>query len=197
MDLRALVRLPRPPDLEELLLGEIGRARVRVTEVKRTFPSESQRQHARRLIEKKKQLARTGGAFAGLLGLGAIPADLALVAYLQLSLVVDIAVLHGVNLKGASGRAELLDVLGLDTGRFSALIRAAPLVASRLSRTAMREVGWRMVGRVVPVLAAPVSAWLNARDIHATGEAALRRFDTFRRARLARPGARDTSAAGT
>jgi hypothetical protein len=186
MPLRELARVPRLLDFDSWLLEEIGQARARIAELGRRYPAASKRELAQRLIDDKKQVAQTGGAVAGLLGLAAIPADLALVAYLQLSLVVEIAVLHGVNLKGPSGREQLLDVMGVARGDLAAAVRAVPLVASRLSKAAMKRLGWRTVGRVVPVVAAPVSAWLNSRDIQRMGAAALRRFDTFTRARSVR-----------
>jgi hypothetical protein len=186
MGIRDLARAPRLIDFERWLLDEIGHARGRVAELSHRYPAASKRELGQRIIEDKKQVAQTGGAVAGLLGLAAIPADLALVAYLQLTLVVELAVLHGVNLKGASGREQLLDVLGFRQGDLAAAVRAAPLVASRLSKVAMRHLGWRTLGRVVPVVAAPVSAWLNRRDIQRTGDAAVRRFDTFSRARSVR-----------
>ena len=172
-------------DVDGWLLQQVARARLRVVEVERTLPGATKAQLAQRLIDEKKNLATNSGAVAGLFGLMAIPADLAVVTWLQLQLAIELAVLHGVNLKGRSGRAELLDVLGFGARELGSLVRAVPIVAGRVTGAYLRRLGWRTVGRAVPVLAAPITALVNGRDIQRVGEEALRRFDTFRRVRTA------------
>jgi len=172
-------------DLDALLLQQVARARLRVAELERATPGASRAERARRLIDEKRRVATNSGALAGLFGWVSIPADLAVVTWLQLQLAIELAVLHGVNLKGKSGRAELLDVLGFGEREMSSLLRAVPVVAGRVTGAFLRRVGWRTVGRAVPVLAAPITALVNGRDIERVGEEALRRFDTFRRVRTA------------
>jgi uncharacterized protein (DUF697 family) len=176
----------RLPDLEGLLLQQVARSRMRIAELEQRHPGVPRAQLAKQLIEEKKQLATSGGALAGMFGLAAIPADLTLVAFLQVQLAIELAVLHGVNLKGRSGRAELMDVLGLGERELESLLRALPLVAGRIAAAFVRRLGWRSLGRFVPVLAAPISAFVNGRDIQRVGDEALRRFDTFRRVRTIR-----------
>jgi len=173
-------------DLEALLLRQVARSRLLIAQLEERHPGAGKAQLAQRLIDEKKQLATGGGALAGMFGLAAIPADLALVAFLQVQLAIELAVLHGVNLKGPSGRAELLDVLGLGERELESLLRALPVVAGRVAGAFVRRLGWRSLGRAVPVLAAPITAFVNSRDIQRVGDEALRRFDTFRRVRTIR-----------
>ena len=107
--------------------SEIGRARERVAELERTYPSADRRELAQRLIDKKKAIAGTSGAVSGLFGLVSVPIDLTFVTYLQISLLVDLAVLHKVNLKSERARDELLDLLGYANG-VGPLVRAGPKV---------------------------------------------------------------------
>ncbi len=181
MALPSLARLPRlPRSFEAFLLDEIGKARLKLAELERAHPGASRDALAQRLIDQKKQVALTGGAVAGLFGLMAIPADLALVAWLELSLVVELAVLYGVNLKTEQGRAELLETLGFENGNLGPVYRAAPIVAGKLSTSLLAKIGWGTLGRAVPLVAAPLTAYLNNRDIQKVGDAAIRSFGKFR-----------------
>lgn len=173
-------------DLEALLLQQVARSRMRIADLEQRHPGVNRAQLAQKLIDEKKQVATSGGALAGMFGIAAIPADLALVALLQVQLAIELAVLHGVNLKGRSGRAELMDVLGLGERELESLLRAVPVVAGRVAGAFLRRLGWRSLGRAVPVLAAPITAFVNGRDIQRVGDEALRRFATFRRVRTAR-----------
>ncbi len=180
------MRLPFLPDLDEWLLQQVARSRLRIAELERAHPGLDRPQLAQRLIDEKKQVATGGGAVVGMFGLAAIPADLALVAWLQVQLAIELAVLHGVNLKARTGRAELLDVLGFRESDLASVLRAVPLVTGRVSAAFFRRLGWRTVGRAVPVLAAPITAFVNGRDIQRIGDEAMRRFGTFRRVPPAR-----------
>lgn len=175
--------VPRLPDADDWLLQQVARSRVRIAELEQRHPGASKALIAQKLIEEKKGMATSGGAIAGMFGLMAIPADLVLVSFLQLQLAVELAVLHGVNLKGPSGRAQLLDILGFGEREYESLVRAAPVLATRVAGAFLRRLGWRTVGRAVPVLAAPITAFVNGRDIQRVADEAMRRFDTFRRVR--------------
>lgn len=182
--MRTMLR-PRLLDLDGWLLAQVGRARLAVAELRHAHPSEDRGRLAQRLIDEKKQLATSAGAITGFFGWAAIPVDLAWITWLRFTLALELAVLHGINLKGRSGRAELLDLLGLRESDLASLARAVPLVAARLGSAWVRRLGWRAVGRAVPILAAPLAAWVNGRDIQRLGDEAIRRFDTFRRVRTA------------
>ncbi len=171
-------RLPR--SLEDWLLVQIGRSRARLAELRREHPTATDRELAQRLIDEKKLRAARGGAITGLFGLAAVPADVAFLAYLQLTLAIELAVLHGVNLKSPGGRQELLDLLGWERG-VTSLGLLAPALAVRTGKAVVRRSVWKAVGRTVPLLASPLAAWLNHREIQRIGDAALLSFGAFRR----------------
>src|SRR4051794_23603623 len=85
--------------LQRFYLDELSRARRRVDELRDKYPSASTPEMVQRLVDSKKTWAGTGGAVSGLFGLFSLPADIALVTALQLSLIMEIALLHRVNLK--------------------------------------------------------------------------------------------------
>ncbi|MGI5861688.1 MAG: EcsC family protein [Myxococcales bacterium] len=155
-----------------LVVAEVGRARARIAELQRTYPSAQPKELAQRLTDSKKAIASTSGAVSGLFGLFAVPLDLVLVAYLQLSLIVDIAVLHKANLKSARAQQELLDVLGYANGA-GPLVRASPRVFGRLAMTLLQRGGLPRLGRAVPVVASPLTAWLNNRALARAGREAM------------------------
>ena len=155
----------------KLVVAEVGRARERIAELQRTYPSAEPREIAQRLTDGKKTIASTSGAISGLFGLFSVPLDLVLVAYLQLSLMVDIAVLHKVNLKSARAQQDLLDLLGYANGT-GPLVRAGPRVFGRLATALLQREGLPRLGRAVPVLASPLTAWLNHRAIVRAGREA-------------------------
>jgi hypothetical protein len=185
MALPTLARLPRlPTSFDDWLLTEIGKARLKLAELERKHPGATKEELGQRLIDTKKNIASTGGAVAGLFGLAAIPADLALVAYLELALVVELAVLFGVNLKTQTGKDELLEVLGFEQGSLGPIYRAAPLIAGKLSTALLAKLGRQALGRAVPVVAVPLTAYINNRDIQKVGEGAIRTFGKFRQRRI-------------
>jgi hypothetical protein len=182
-----LARRPRiPRNLEDWLLAEIGRARTRLAELRHEHPHAGTDELAKRLIEGKKQLAARGGAVTGLFGIAAVPADVAFLGYLELTLAIELAVLHGVNLKAPGGRQQLFDLFGYQ-GLGWSLGPLLPALAARAGRSILRRSAWKAVGRTVPVLAAPLVAWLNNREIQRLGDAAQLSFGAFRRLHAAAP----------
>lgn len=166
--------------LDEIILGEIERARPRVRRLRRRYPEAPERELAQRLMDQKKAWAGTGGMLTGLFGLLAVPADLVLVTYLQISIIVDIAVLHRVNLKSRRGQQEVLEILGRGNG-IGPIVRAGPPVLARIVLIILRRRGIPILGRAVPLVAVPVSAYLNNRDIQRVGDEAVRHYGTLRR----------------
>lgn len=171
------------PDLEAWLLEELARARLRVAELEQTHPGATRAELSRRLIDRAKDRAATRGMVAGIFGWLSIPADVAQVTWAQWCLVIELAVVHGVNLKSRTGRAELFGLFGIEGGEpgLPQLVRAAPRLVRTTASSWIRRMGWRAVGRTVPILAVPISAWVNGRDVEETGRQAIRHFDTFRR----------------
>ena len=102
--------------LWNVYVGEIGRCRRRVDELREKYPSATSQELAQRLTDTKKAWASTGGAVSGLFGLALVPADLLFVTALQLTLIMEIALVHRVNLKSDRARDEVFDVLGYSNG---------------------------------------------------------------------------------
>jgi hypothetical protein len=168
--------------LVRLYLGEIGRARRRVDELRGKYPSASTPELVQHLVSAKKSWAGTGGVLSGLFGWITLPADLAFVTALQLSLIMEVALLHRVNLKSERAREEVLEVLGYSNGAdtMNLAARSAPKLVARVAQKLLTRGGLSSLGRTVPVLASPISAHLNNRDIERAGAAALRFYGTIR-----------------
>jgi hypothetical protein len=177
------VKVPSKAELEVLagqqfdglVLGEIGRARQRIHDLQRKYPSADTREIAQRLIDSKKSVASTSGAISGLFGLVSVPADLLVVTYLQTVLLVELATLHQANLKSERGRDELLDVLGYANG-VGPILRAGPKVLGRIALTLLKKASLPTLGKAFPVVAAPVTAYLNNRAIERVGIEGLRHY---------------------
>ena len=168
--------------LGRLYLDEIGRARKRVEGLRLRYPSALPQEVAQRLIDAKKTWASTGGALSGLFGLISVPADLAFVTALQLSLIMEIALVYKANLKSDRARGEVFEVLGYSNGADTVTLasRAGPKLFARVAERVLTKRGLVSLGRALPVVAAPVSAWLNNKDIQRAGEAAVRYYGTLR-----------------
>lgn len=157
----------------ELYLAEIARARARVKAVKGKNPSAHAAELAKHLIDAKKQLAASGGVVGGLFGLASLPAELAFVTYLQLSLIVEIALAYNHNLKSERARDEVLTLL-FATSRLRLPANAGVRLVGRAAGRALLRRGFALLGRSVPVVAAPVSAAINHRWLQRTGDEAVR-----------------------
>ena len=161
--------------MDALVLGEIGRARMRIHNLERRYPSASPRELAEHLVEAKKRLGSTSGAISGLFGLAAIPADLVLVTYFQSVLLVEVGTLYKANLKTEHARNEMLDLLGYANG-VGPIVRAGPKLLGRLALTLFERGGLPTFGRAFPVVAAPITAYLNAKAIERVGDEAVRYY---------------------
>ncbi len=167
--------------LEDVVLAEVARSRVRVAELERLYPSAGARELSQRLIDAKKSLASTVGGVTGAFGLLGIPGDLLVMAWLQIVLVVDVATVHKVNLKGARARAEVLDVVGYANG-VGPLARTGPRVVGTLAGKLLERGGLKVFGRALPLAAAPISAYLNQRHIQQVGEQVIRFYSGLEKA---------------
>ena len=172
----------------QLYLDEIARARRRVEELRERYPSAAPAEMAQRLTDTKKIWASTGGAISGLFGLITVPADLAFVTALQLSLIIEIALVHRINLKSDRAREEVMEVLGYSNGADTVNLagRAGPKILARVAEKVLAKRGLAQLGRAVPVLASPLVAWLNHRDLQRAGEAAQRFYGTIRQLKVKR-----------
>ncbi|GAC1541383.1 MAG: hypothetical protein NVS2B9_08420 [Myxococcales bacterium] len=168
--------------LAQLYLDEISRARKRVDDLRARYPSAGAPELVQRLIDSKKTWASASGAISGLFGLASLPADLALVTALQLALIMEVALLHKVNLKSGRARDEVLEVLGYCNGADTVNLasRVGPKLLGKIAQRLLTRGGLETLGRAIPIVAAPVVAHFNNRDIQRAGLAAQRFYGTMR-----------------
>src|SRR5437879_3762563 len=154
--------------LWQVYVGEIARCRRRVDELREKYPAASSEELAQRLTDTKKTWAATGGAVSGLFGLALVPADLAFVTVLQLTLIMEIALLHKVNLKSARARGEVFEVLGYSNGADTVNLagRAGPKLLARVAEKALTKRGLAQLGRAGAGIASPARACLDNHDRH-------------------------------
>jgi hypothetical protein len=162
--------------LGELLEKEAGRARVRVDELTQRYPSAGPREHAQRLIDSKKQLAGVMGGVSGVFGVVTVPLDLVGMVYLQIALLAEIATVFKVNLRGEPARRELLDLFGYTHG-IGPVQRSGPRLLGSLAGSLLARGGLQTLSRAMPLVAAPLSAYLNNQHVQQVGDAAVRHYD--------------------
>jgi uncharacterized protein (DUF697 family) len=150
--------------------------------LKRLYPSAPTRELGQRVIDHKKAVAGMVGGVSGVFGLVSVPADLLAMAWLQLSLLTELATLYGVNLKSERARNELLDFFGYANG-IGPVERTTPKLMSTLASSLLERGGLHSIGRALPLVAAPVTAYLNNKHIQEVGDEALRHYEGFGRAR--------------
>lgn len=167
--------------VNDLVLRELARSKERVGDLERRYPSADHREKAQRLIDGKKAIAGTVGGVSGMFGLVSIPADLLVMTYLQIILLVDIATLYKANLKSDRGRTELMDVLGYANG-VGPFQRAGPKMLGSVAAKLLEKGGLSSIGRAMPLVAAPITAYLNNQHIQAVGEEAVRFYEGFGKA---------------
>ena len=164
--------------ISDVVLKETQRAKVKIDELSQRYPTAGPRELAQRMIDSKKAFAGMVGGVSGVFGIATLPADLGLMVYLQLALVVEVATLYKVNLKSERARQELLDVFGYANG-IGALQRASPKLVGKLAAVMLQKGGLETIGRAMPLVAAPISAYLNNQHIQSVGEQAVRHYDGF------------------
>ncbi|MGA9522505.1 MAG: EcsC family protein [Myxococcaceae bacterium] len=167
--------------LSDIVEREVPRSRARVTELERRYPTAPRRELAQRLIDEKKSTAGMLGGVTGIFGVLAVPPDLLLMAYLELTLLVDVATVYKVNLKAARSRDELLDLFSESQG-VGPLTRSVPRALGTFVGLVLARGGLTTVGRTVPLVAAPIAAWLNNKHVQRIGDAAVRHYEGFRKA---------------
>ncbi|NMO19760.1 EcsC family protein [Pyxidicoccus fallax] len=167
--------------LSDVVLGEVGRARVRVAELEKRYPNAPPKELAQRLIDDKKNLASMAGGISGVFGLVALPADMLFMTYLQLVLLTDVATLYKANLKTERARGEMLDLFGYANG-LGPLHRAGPKVLGKLASMLLEKGGLHTFGRAMPLVAAPITAYFNNQHIQMVGEQAVRFYEGFDKA---------------
>jgi len=164
--------------VSDVVLKETARAKVKIDELSQRYPTAGPRELAQRMIDSKKAFAGMVGGVSGVFGLASLPADLGLMVYLQLVLLVEVATLYKVNLKSERARQELLDVFGYANG-IGPMQRASPKLVGKLATVLLQKGGFETIGRAMPLVAAPISAYLNNQHIQQVGEQAVRHYDGF------------------
>ncbi len=164
--------------LSDVVLKETIKARSKIDDLGQRYPTAGPRELAQRMIDSKKSFAGMMGGVSGVFGVITVPADLLVMVYLQLALLVEIATLYKVNLKSDRARQELLDVFGYANG-IGPLQRASPKLVGKLAAIALQKGGLETLGRAMPLVAAPISAYLNNQHIQQVGEQAVRHYDGF------------------
>jgi uncharacterized protein (DUF697 family) len=167
--------------MEDVVGLEARRARTRVQALRSRYPSAGPRELGNHVIESTKSLASLSGSVSGVFGLVSVPADLVVMAWLQIRMLADIATAYGVDLRFRRARTELLTVLGEANG-VGPLKRSGPKLLGRVAAVLAEKGGFASLGRAMPLVAAPLTAWLNNQHIQLVGDAALRQYDGFVRA---------------
>jgi hypothetical protein len=165
----------------DLILKEVAKSKTRIAELEKRYPSADARELSNRLIDSKKGLASMVGGISGVFGLASVPADMLVMAWLQLLLLTDIATLYKVNLKTERARGELLDVFGYANG-IGPMQRAGPKVLGKVAEALLKRGGLETLGRAMPLVAAPVTAYLNNQHIQEVGEQAVHFYAGFDKA---------------
>ncbi len=162
-------------NLRELIAQEKKRARIHIQWIRRSEPAVSKDRLARIMLERWVKVASVEGGITGTFGFLGVPTNLILFSYAQIALVVSIAEAYDAALDGVSGEEKVLAVIGRAHG-VQDLVRAGPRVVSAIARAVALNRGLGMLGRMVPMVAAPISAKLNERDMSRVGQEAIRRF---------------------
>ena len=162
--------------LSDLIEKEAVRARVKVDELQQRYPAAGPRELSQRLIDSKKNVASMIGVMTGVFVAITLPIDLVGMVYLQLSLLTEVATVFKLSLKSERERQELIDLLGYSNG-IGPLQRSGPKVVGSVASILLARSGLKGLSRALPLLAAPISAYLNNQHIQQVGESAVRHYD--------------------
>lgn len=162
--------------LSDLIEREAVRARVRVDELQQRYPTAGPRELSQRLIDSKKGIASMVGGVTGVFGAVTVPLDLVGMVYLQLSLLTEVATAFKLPLKSERERQEVLDLFGYANG-IGAMQRSSPKVLGSLAAMVLGRVGMSGLSKAMPLVAAPISAYLNNQHIQQVGDSAVRHYD--------------------
>ncbi|MFO0599768.1 MAG: EcsC family protein [Myxococcaceae bacterium] len=167
--------------LSDLVEKEAVRARTRVDELIQRYPSAGPRELSQRLIDSKKNVASMVGGVTGVFGVVTVPVDLVGMLYLQLSLLTEVATVFKSSLKSDREKQELLDLLGYANG-IGPFQRSTPKVLGSLAGVVLAKGGLKTLSRAMPLVAAPISAYLNNQHIQQVGDSAVRHYDGWQHA---------------
>ncbi len=162
--------------LSDLIDKEAVRARTRVDELQKRYPSAGPRELSQRLIDSKKGVASMVGGISGVFGAVTVPLDLVGMLYLQVALLTEVATVFKLPLKSERERQELIDLLGYANG-IGPVQRSSPRVLGSIAALLLARGGLKGLSRAMPLVAAPISAYLNNQHIQQVGDSAVRHYD--------------------
>jgi hypothetical protein len=161
--------------VRDLIEKERDRAKIHIAWIRQSEPEASSDRVARVLVQRFKKLASVEGGITGAAGVLGVPLNFVMFTYFQLAMVVAIAEVYGNSLEGEQGEDQLLRVIGRAHGLEDAL-RTTPRLLGALAMAIAPKYGLSTLGRLIPLLSAPIAARLNAKDIERTGTEALKQF---------------------
>ncbi|MEM1026380.1 MAG: hypothetical protein AAGJ19_22105 [Myxococcota bacterium] len=161
--------------LQSLIEEEQRRAELHMQLIRSLEPQASKDRVAHVMIQRWVTVAAVEGGLTGAAGVFGIPLNWILFTYCQVAVTVSVATAYGAKLEGRAGRDAVLQTIGCAHG-LGEMVRASPRILGALARRLALRRGLGMLGRWVPVVAAPIGARLNQRDLQKTGDEALRRF---------------------
>lgn len=161
--------------LRDLIAQERLRAQAHIGLIRRTEPSASRDRIATILLQRWTKVASVEGGITGALGFVGVPLNLLLFVYFEIALIVSVAEAYDVPLEGSTGEEALLGVLGRAHG-VEDILRTTPRVLGSIARAIAVRHGFSTLGRLVPLIASPIAAKINERDMDRLGVEALRRF---------------------
>jgi uncharacterized protein (DUF697 family) len=161
--------------LRDLIESEKGRARAHIALIRRTEPDASSDRVAQVVLDRWVKVAQVEGGVTGALGFVGVPVNLILFVYFEVAVIVSVAEAYGKVLEGEGGEDVVLEVLARVHG-FEDVVRTTPRVVGAIARTVALRHGFATLGRFVPLIAAPIAARLNEREMKSLGLEALRRF---------------------
>lgn len=162
--------------LSDLIDKEAVRARVSLEDLQQRYPSAGPRELSQRYIDSRKQAASVLGGVTGVFGAVTVPVDLVGMVYLQLALLVEIGTVFKADFKNERGKKDVLDLFGYANG-IGPIQRASPKVLGSLAAMVLTKTGLKALGRAMPLVAAPISAYLNNQHVQRVGDSAIRHYD--------------------
>ena len=172
---RISVRTAARLRLRDLVVSERKRAQLHIALIKETNPEASPGRVARILVQRFKKLASVEGGITGAVGAIGVPVNFIMFTYFQLAMIVAIAEAYSSPLDDELGEQRLVEVLGRAHG-IEDILRTTPKIIGTIAVALASKYGLSTLGRLVPLLSAPLSARMNARDMERTGSEAVRTF---------------------
>ena len=161
--------------LAELIRQEKRRAQIHIKIIRYTEPDASSDRLSEIMLSRWTKLASIEGGMTGAAGVLGIPTNLLLFSYCQLAAAVSVAEAYNYSLEGRAGEDAILALLG-DVHGINDLVRSGPRVFGALAKTIALRHSLPALGRAIPLVAAPISAKLNERDMRRLGREARRIF---------------------